>query len=624
MARSLGVSLAEAYPQVAATWLQERNGGLRPQTATPKMRVAVWWRCPAGHDWEEDISNRTSLRKWKNGDVAACRECVGYRVSRTYPECGHTAMVTPEAAAKKKPRCWDCYQKVLPRLKAELSAAAKAAAGRAAELLDAVELPRDLPAPLATEWRWWATKHLQGAIAAEEKLGKDGERDRGLARVTAAAATLLPTKEAAGRAAAADGVLRLVDQAHWAEGWLHQLTGRRPRPAAADGLDTIAFLLGEVLADWSQGAAEAVAANRANGHPAPTTAEITRSLTRAVLSTTDDEAFAPLARYLRPYPLWVRTRCGSASAKAASWSSTSATPYEACVKPAPEPTARAYGRRSCLREDEEQEAQELARLLPLEDLGEPFAGAGSRGRFADDVDPEAGRGERVGDRVQRPVPEGHQVLGVAEFPPLGGGAGREVVGSRRCGHMLDEGVVDGPDEAAAGLQHAPQFGQGRRPVLQVVQDQGGDDVVEPGVGEGQRAAQFGAFQHHALAEPPPGQLQHPGAGVEAGDDGAPLAQVCGHGAGAAAGVEDAAARHVAGQVHYRGARIVGVEEAGLVPGRVRLGETVVVVHPLPGPRRSLDGTDPGRHLPVRWNIRLFCRALGSGGPARRSGTIRHG
>ncbi|RBM14914.1 hypothetical protein [Streptomyces sp. PT12] len=77
-------------------------------------------------------------------------------------------------------------------MKAELSAAAKAAAGRPAELLDAVELPRDLPAPLATEWRWWATKHLQGAIAAEEKQGKDGERDGGLARVTAAAATLLP------------------------------------------------------------------------------------------------------------------------------------------------------------------------------------------------------------------------------------------------------------------------------------------------------------------------------------------------------------------------------------------------------------------------------------------------
>jgi hypothetical protein len=157
-----------------------------------------------------------------------------------------------------------------------------------------------------------------------------------------------------------------------------------------------------------------------------------------------------------------------------------------------------------------------------------------------------------------------------------------------------------------------------------VQDQGGDDVVEPGVGEGQRAAQFGAFQHHTVAEPPPGQCQHPGAGVEAGDDGAPLAQGLGHGAGAAAGVEDSAARHVAGQVHDRGARIVGVEEAGLVLGRVRLGEAVVVVRLLPGPRGGLDGTDPGHLSPVLRGIRLFCGALGSGGPAGRSGTVRHG
>lgn len=300
MARSLGVSLAEAYPQVAATWLQERNGGLTPDKATPKMQVDVWWRCPAGHEWEERIANRTSLPKWKNGDVAACRECVGYRVSYTYPECGHTLKVTPESAAKKKPRCWECHQRWWrenePRMKAELSAAAKAAAGRAAELLNAVPVASGVPAPLVTEWRWWAAKYLQGAIAAEEVMGKDGEREKVLARVTAAAASLLPTKEAAGRAAAEGGVLRLLDQAHWAEGWLHVLTERRPRRADKDHLDNLAWLLGEILADWSQEAAEAAAANR---RP-PTTAELTRSLTRAVATLKDelvrDSPLAPLAR----------------------------------------------------------------------------------------------------------------------------------------------------------------------------------------------------------------------------------------------------------------------------------------------------------------------------------------
>ena len=49
------------------------------------------------------------------------------------------------------------------------------------------------------------------------------------------------------------------------------------------------------------------------------------------------------------------------------------------------------------------------------------------------------------------------------------------------------------------------------------------------------------------------------------------------GPGAAAGVEDPPAGHVPGEVQHRGPLVVGVEEAGLVLGRVRLGEAVVVV-----------------------------------------------
>ncbi|MFE9254126.1 zinc-ribbon domain-containing protein [Streptomyces sp. NPDC006879] len=287
MARSLGVSLAEAYPQVAAMWLQERNGGLTPQKATPKMQVAVWWRCAAGHEWEETISTRTTLPKWKNGDVAACRECVGYRVSYTYPDCGHTVKVTPESAAKKRGRCWDCqsrwWQENEPRLKKELSAAAKAAAGRAGKLLDTVVLPADMPAPLAAEWRWWAAKHLQGAIAAEEKMGKEGRTDEVLASVTEMAARLTPTKEKAGRAAATDGVLRILNQAHWAEGWLHVLTGRGPRPVAEQDLQDIALILADYLQRWTDDAAAQVAQNRADGYGPPSTPQITKALTGAVL-----------------------------------------------------------------------------------------------------------------------------------------------------------------------------------------------------------------------------------------------------------------------------------------------------------------------------------------------------
>ncbi|MGW0950014.1 hypothetical protein ACWD4O_46890 [Streptomyces sp. NPDC002623] len=44
-----------------------------------------------------------------------------------------------------------------------------------------------------------------------------------------------------------------------------------------------------------------MATNRENGYPAPTTVEIARSLTRAVLFMADDEAFAPIVRYMRTY-----------------------------------------------------------------------------------------------------------------------------------------------------------------------------------------------------------------------------------------------------------------------------------------------------------------------------------
>ncbi|TVP36256.1 hypothetical protein A3L22_30000 [Streptomyces griseus subsp. griseus] len=300
------MSLAEAYPQVAATWFQERNGGLTPEKATPKMTVDVWWRCPAGHEWQERIGNRTSMPKRKNGEVAACRECVGYRVSYTYPERGCTLMVTPESAAKKKTRCWSCYQQWWQanekQLKKELSAAAKAAAGRAGKLLEAVPGPADVPAPLVTEWRWWAARHLQSAIATEEKMGPEGRTEEMLAQVTEMAARLLPTKAEAGRVAAHGGVMRLLDQAHWTDGWLHQFTGRAARRLDKDDLENMAWVLGEILAAWSQRAAEAVAADPAKGYGPPSPAEVTRVLTKVVLSFKDELVRdSPLAPYPRTY-----------------------------------------------------------------------------------------------------------------------------------------------------------------------------------------------------------------------------------------------------------------------------------------------------------------------------------
>jgi len=216
---------------------------------------------------------------------------------------------------------------------------------------------------------------------------------------------------------------------------------------------------------------------------------------------------------------------------------------------------------------------------------------------------QAGCRERVGHRVQRPGPEAHQGGVAAHGPLFGSVADREVVGLAP-GLALPEidrvRVVDGHDQPSAGLQHAPQLGQRFRPVLQVVQHQSGDDIVEHTVTERQRVTQVGEAKVRVRAEPPPGQLQHPSAGVKASNDRAPVTQHRGQGARAAADVEDPPSGHVPGQVQDRGPHVVAVDEVGLGLGRVRLGEAVIVVGTghgpgcADGPIASTRGDDSGR------------------------------
>lgn len=116
--------------------------------------------------------------------------------------------------------------------------------------------------------------HLQGAIAAEEVLGKEGAREDMLSSVSAMGARLLPSKEDAGRAAARDRVLRLLAQAHWAEGWLQVRAGRAPRPVPEEDREGVAVMLGNILGDWSQHAAAGLGersppAGHRRDHPEP-------------------------------------------------------------------------------------------------------------------------------------------------------------------------------------------------------------------------------------------------------------------------------------------------------------------------------------------------------------------
>ena len=166
------------------------------------------------------------------------------------------------------------------------------------------------------------------------------------------------------------------------------------------------------------------------------------------------------------------------------------------------------------------------------------SGAGGGSLIGGDAEPCGGKGIRHG--VQWSVPEGQPRHLSVERVVLGVLGHREVVGLG-IHDRVGGGVVHRDHQATAWLQHATQLGEGTGPVLQVVQDEGCDDVIELGVGERQRRGEVRDVQVGVVTQPLAGQVDHGCTHVEAGDDGAPGAQRCRQRPGTAPRVEDPAA-----------------------------------------------------------------------------------
>lgn len=63
------VSLAAYAPDIARQWHPTKNGELTPLCISRGSGVVVWWRCEAGHEWQNRVFSRTS-----NGD-SECPIC---------------------------------------------------------------------------------------------------------------------------------------------------------------------------------------------------------------------------------------------------------------------------------------------------------------------------------------------------------------------------------------------------------------------------------------------------------------------------------------------------------------------------------------------------------------------
>jgi hypothetical protein len=53
-------NLKFSNPNLAREWHPTKNGELKPDEVTPVSGKKVWWLCIKGHEWEAQISNRSS------------------------------------------------------------------------------------------------------------------------------------------------------------------------------------------------------------------------------------------------------------------------------------------------------------------------------------------------------------------------------------------------------------------------------------------------------------------------------------------------------------------------------------------------------------------------------------
>ena len=85
--------LATMIPDVAAEWLQEKNGRLTPEMLAPYSNRKVWWRCKEGHVYQASVGARSTSN-------SGCPYCANRKVLRGFNDLATTA---PEIAAQWHP-----------------------------------------------------------------------------------------------------------------------------------------------------------------------------------------------------------------------------------------------------------------------------------------------------------------------------------------------------------------------------------------------------------------------------------------------------------------------------------------------------------------------------------------
>lgn len=75
-------SLEILFPNIAAEWHPTKNGSLTAGDVTKKSKQEVWWLCKVGHEWQQEIGQRTGKKE------RPCQECKRQQnsVSKNFPK----------------------------------------------------------------------------------------------------------------------------------------------------------------------------------------------------------------------------------------------------------------------------------------------------------------------------------------------------------------------------------------------------------------------------------------------------------------------------------------------------------------------------------------------------------
>lgn len=85
-------SMAAKFPEFVAEWHPTKNGDLLPTQVTPVSGKRIWWQCRLGHEWQAQVSSRTSKG-------TGCPSCANRRVTAD----NSLAALRPELAADWHP-----------------------------------------------------------------------------------------------------------------------------------------------------------------------------------------------------------------------------------------------------------------------------------------------------------------------------------------------------------------------------------------------------------------------------------------------------------------------------------------------------------------------------------------